>query len=96
MPDTIRVLVMSCFDRSEPLLRFGVLARRLREIWSISVGGESDDPQRFREAGFGNLQEDDDIGGNVTRFRERLEEMQLAVRLSDGERRCAALPEELP
>ncbi len=96
MPDTIRVLVMSCFDPNERLLAFGALARRLREIWSISVGAESDDPQRFREAGFGNLQEDDDIGENVTAFRERLEELQLAVRLSDGEHRCAALPEELP
>jgi len=62
----------------------------------VVVGGEPDDPQRFREAGFGNLQEDDDIAANVTAFRERLEDLQLAVRLSDGEHRCAALPEDLP
>lgn len=96
MPDTLRVLVMSSFSADERLLRFGTLARRLRETWSIVVGAEPDDPQRFREAGFGNLQEDDDIGENVTAFRERLEELQLAVRLSDGEHRCAALPEDLP
>jgi hypothetical protein len=96
MPDTIRVLVMSSFEPNEKLLTFGTLARRLRETWSIVVGAEPSDPQRFREAGLGNLQEDDDIGENVTAFRERLEELQLAVRLSDGEHRCAALPEDLP
>lgn len=95
-PDTLRVLVMSCFGENERLLKFGTLAQRLRETWAISVGAEPDDPQRFRNAGIGNLQEDDDIGGNVTAFRERLEELQLAVRLSDGEHRCAALPEDLP
>lgn len=96
MSDTIRVLVMSCFREGDTLLPFPKLAQRMRQTWSIVIGAEPDDPDRIREAGFGNLQEDDDLAANVTAFRERLEELQLATRLSDGEHRCAALPEDLP
>jgi hypothetical protein len=96
MPDTIRVLVMSCFRSGETLLPFLKLAQRLRQTWSIVVGAEPDDTERIREAGFGNLQEDEDLAANVSAFRERLEDLQLAIRLSDGEHRCAALPEDLP
>ena len=96
MPDTIRVIVMSCFKSNETLLPFGQLAKRIRQTWGIVIGAEHDDTERIRAAGFGNLQEDDDIAANVTSFRERLEDLQLAVRLSDGEHRCAALPEDLP
>ena len=96
LSDTVRVMVMSCFAKDETLLPFVELCKRLRETWHLTVGGESDDPQRFRDLGFGNLHEDQDIGANVRAFRERLEELQLAARLSDGEHRCAALPEDLP
>ena len=96
MSDTIRVLVMSCFREGDTLLPFPKLAQRMRQTWSLVIGAEPDDPDRIREAGFGNLQEDDDLAANVAAFRERLEELQLATRLSDGEHRCAALPEDLP
>jgi len=96
MSDTIRVMVMSCFRDGETLLPFAKLAQRLRQTWAIVLGAEPDDPERIRAAGFGNLQEDDDLAANVSAFRERLEDLQLAARLSDGEHRCAALPEDLP
>jgi hypothetical protein len=87
---------MSCFRNGETLLPFVKLAQRIRQTWSIVVGAEPDDPERIRDAGLGNLEEDDDIATNVSAFRERLEDLQLAARLSDGEHRCAALPEDLP
>jgi len=96
MSDTIRVIVMSCFQQEETLLPFVKLTERIRLTWSIVVGAEQDDPERIRMAGLSNLQEDDDLGTNVAAFRERLEDLQLAIRLSDGEHRCAALPEDLP
>lgn len=96
MPDTIRVIVMSCFKSGETLLPFVQVAKRIRQTWGIVIGAEPDDTALIREAGFGNLQEDDDIAANVAAFRERLEDLQLAARLSDGEHRCAALPEDLP
>jgi len=96
MSDTIRVLVMSCFHEGETLLPFVRLAQRIRQTWLIVTGAEPDDPERIRLAGLSNLQEDDDLAANVSAFRERLEDLQLYVRLSDGEHRCAALPEDLP
>jgi hypothetical protein len=96
MADTLRVLVMSCFDDGEKLLPLPTLATRLRERWSIVIGIDPDDPELIRSAGLGSLQEDDDIAFNKEAFIERLEELQLGVRLSDGEHRCAAIPEDLP
>lgn len=96
MPDTIRVLVMSSFKPTERLLPFGELAKRLRETWSLILGADKDDLDRIRQTGLGIVTEDQDLALNVRCFRERLEELQLAVRLSDGEHRCAALPEDLP
>lgn len=96
MADTIRAVVMSCFAEDDDLLPFPVLAERMRKTWSIVIGAENDDPERIRQSGLGTLREDNDLAANVACFRERLEELQLAVRLSDGEHRCAALPENLP
>ena len=96
MSDAIRVMVMSCFSKNDELLPFPLLAQRLRETWFIVIGAENDDPDRIRKAGLGTLREDNDLAANAICFRERLEELQLAVRLSDGEHRCAALPENLP
>jgi hypothetical protein len=82
---------MSCFESGEMLLPFVQVAKRIRQTWGIVIGAEPDDTALIREAGFGNLQEDDDIAANVAAFRERLEELQMVARLSDGEHRCAAL-----
>ena len=82
-PDTIRTLIMSVISENE-LVPFQELANRLRDIWTISLGGCDDDAEYLSEHGIIGLDEDDDLRVNRRCFISQLKMLGLAFEPSDG------------
>lgn len=82
-PDTLRVVVGSVLGNNG-MMPLPELARRLRDIWQISLGGCDDDLEQLRENGYHGLDEDDDLRWNRDAFISQLKRLGLAYEPSDG------------
>lgn len=81
--DTLRLMVSSVL-KDEELLPLSDLARRLRDIWQITVGACDDDAEMLRKNGLFGLDEDDDLRHNRNSLIVQLKRLGLAYEPSDG------------
>ena len=83
-PDTLRTLMLSIFDREAArAITFEDVCSRLKETWSVVVGGAGADPETLRKQGYFGFDEAD-LQRNAVAFADRLKSLNLAVEPSDG------------
>ena len=83
-PDTLRVLLLTILHEDpERAMTFDDVCGRLRDTWSIVVGGCGDDYEALRRQGYFGFDEAD-LERNAAAFAERLKALHLAVEPSDG------------
>lgn len=83
-PDTLRTLMLSILDREAArVVTFEDVCVRLKETWSVVVGGAGADPETLRRQGYFGFDEAD-LQHNAVAFAERLKSLNLAVEPSDG------------
>ena len=62
---------------------FEDVCARLKETWSVVVGGAATDPETLRRQGYFGFDEAD-LERNAVAFADRLKSLNLAVEPSDG------------
>ena len=83
-PDTLRALMLSILHRdAQDAITFDEVCDRLRNRWSIVVGGSGTDSETLRQHGYFGFDEAD-LQRNAAAFAGRLESLNLAVEPSDG------------
>ena len=83
-PDTLRVLMLSILDHNaQSPIRFDEACDRLRDTWSIVLGGSGTDAETLRHQGYFGFDEVD-LRSNAEAFAERLKSLNLAIEPSDG------------
>lgn len=83
-PDTLRVLMLTILHEDPArAMTFDDVCGRLRDTWSIVVGGVVGDYEALRQQGYFGFDEAD-IERNAAAFAERLKGLHLAVEPSDG------------
>ena len=88
-PDTLRVLLLTVLDEDPAsAVTFDDVCGRLRDTWSIVVGGSGDDYEALRKQGYFGFDEAD-LERNAVAFAERLKGLNLAIEPSDGLVLCA-------
>ncbi len=82
--DTLRTLMLSVLDREATVaVTFEDVCARLKETWSVVVGGAATDPETLRKQGYFGFDEAD-LERNAVAFADRLKSLNLAVEPSDG------------
>lgn len=88
-PDTLRVLLLTVLDEDPTsAMTFDDFCGRLRDTWSIVVGGGGSDYEALRQQGYFGFDEAD-LERNAVAFAERLKGLNLAIEPSDGLVLCA-------
>ena len=83
-PDTLRVLLLTILHEDPAdAMTFDDVCGRLRDTWSIVVGGCGGDYEALRDQGYFGFDEAD-LERNAAAFAERLKGLHLAVEPSDG------------
>ena len=83
-PDTLRALMLSILDQDvHNAIRFDEVCDRLRDTWSIVIGGSDTDATLLRQQGYFGFDEVS-LQHNAAAFAARLESLNLAVEPSDG------------
>lgn len=83
-PDTLRALMLSILDHdAHSAIRLDKACERLRDTWSILVGGDGTDAERLRKQGYFGFDEVA-LRRNAAAFAERLKSLNLAAEPSDG------------
>ena len=83
-PDTLRALMLSILDHdAQSAIHFDQVCDRLRDTWSIVIGGSGIDAETLRKQGYFGFDEAD-LQRNAAAFVERLKSLNLAVEPSDG------------
>ena len=83
-PDTLRVLLLTILDEDPTsAMTFDEVCGRLRDTWSIVVGGGDSDYEVLRQDGYFGFDEAD-LERNAVAFAERLKGLNLAIEPSDG------------
>ena len=90
------MLLLSVITSDNPLVTFEDVARALRQVWGVSLGGCDNDLANLRQHGYEGLDEDADLEPNRDAFVELLKRLNLATEPSDGLVLCAVDSEELP
>ena len=83
-PDTLRALMLSILHSdAESATRFDDVCVRLRDTWSIVIGGAATDAEKLQRQGYFGFDEAN-LQHNAAAFAERLKSLNLAVEPSDG------------
>ena len=83
-PDTLRALMLSILDHdAQSAITFDELCDRLRNTWSIVIGGSRTDAEKLGQQGYFGFDEAN-LQRNADGFAARLESLNLAVEPSDG------------
>ena len=89
-PDTLRALMLSILEYdAQSTIRFDQVCDRLRDTWSIVIGGSGTDAETLRKQGYFGFDEAD-LQRNAAAFVERLKSLNLAVEPSDGLILCSS------
>ena len=95
-PDTLRVLLLTILHEDPArAMTFDDVCGRLRDTWSIVVGGCGGDYEALRGQGYFGFDEAD-LERNAAAFAERLKALHLAVEPSDGLVLCSRNVGEAP
>ena len=83
-PDTLRALMLSILDHdAQSAITFEEVCDRLRDTWSIVIGGSGSDAEKLRQQGYFGFDETN-LQHNAAGFAARLESLNLAIEPSDG------------
>ena len=83
-PDTLRALMLSILDHdAQSAITLEEVCDRLRNTWSIVIGGSGSDAEKLRQQGYFGFDETN-LQRNAAAFAERLKSLNLAVEPSDG------------
>ena len=95
-PDTLRVLLLTILHEDPArAMTFDDVCGRLRDTWSIVVGGGVGDYEALRQQGYFGFDEAD-LERNAVAFADRLKGLNLAIEPSDGLVLCSRNIGEAP